>query len=99
MFPFRSSSDDDCDKLYELTRKLFFEHQNLGEDTNLTPETFRDLRRGNLVQFRVLNVNDDIEEELIGYIASTEDMDLNFGGCGIYVDHLYICKSFISLLG
>ncbi|VDD82431.1 unnamed protein product [Mesocestoides corti] len=94
MFSIRSSCDDDCDKIYEQTRKLFSEHQNQGQDTRLTLETFRDLHRDCFVQFRVLTVNNGTEEEVIGYIAFTEDMDLNFGGCGIYVDQLYICEGF-----
>uniref|UniRef100_A0A5K3FAR8 N-acetyltransferase domain-containing protein n=1 Tax=Mesocestoides corti TaxID=53468 RepID=A0A5K3FAR8_MESCO len=94
MFSIRSSRDDDCDQIYEQTRKLFFEHQNLGKDAHLTPETFRDLHHDCFVQFRVLTVNNGTEEEVIGYIAFIEDMDFNFGGCGIYVDQIYICESF-----
>uniref|UniRef100_A0A5K3F724 N-acetyltransferase domain-containing protein n=1 Tax=Mesocestoides corti TaxID=53468 RepID=A0A5K3F724_MESCO len=94
MFSIRSSRGDDCDQIYEQTRKLFLEHRNLGHDIHLTPEALRDLHRDCFVQFRVLTVNSDNDEEVIGNVVFTEDVDFNFGGCGIYVDQIYICEGY-----
>ncbi|CDS38117.1 n acetyltransferase [Echinococcus multilocularis] len=54
MFAIRSSEDADCKELYQQSKDLLKEHNDLGDDTNVSVEGFMSIHTEKFVRFQVL---------------------------------------------
>ncbi len=91
MFSIRAAREEDCTEIFEQTKLLFEQHENQGAATRLTAEGLRVLQQDQLVQFLVVTTTGEGGvEQVVGYIAYSEETDFHFGGHGITIDQFFI---------